>query len=88
MTACRTPGRGKGIACSWWLTTGGSSGVYVKLNPDGTVALTSGAVELGTGALDRRGANARRGAGVDLDRHQRIATVDTQHVALRLRRPG
>ena len=27
-------GRGKGLACSWWLTTGGSSGVYVKINPD------------------------------------------------------
>jgi CO/xanthine dehydrogenase Mo-binding subunit len=44
-------GRGKGIACSWWLTTGGSSGVYVKINPEGTVILTSGAVELGSGAL-------------------------------------
>src|SRR5215468_1549368 len=29
--------RGKGIACGWWTTTGGSSGVYVKINPDGTV---------------------------------------------------
>jgi len=44
-------GRGKGIACSWWLTTGGSSGVYVKINPEGTVSLVSGAVEIGTGAL-------------------------------------
>jgi CO/xanthine dehydrogenase Mo-binding subunit len=44
-------GRGKGIACSWWLTTGGSSGVYVKINPEGTVILTSGAVELGSGAI-------------------------------------
>ena len=44
-------GRGKGIACSWWLTTGGSSGVYVRINPDGTVTLVSGAVELGTGAI-------------------------------------
>jgi CO/xanthine dehydrogenase Mo-binding subunit len=45
------PGRGKGIACGWWTTTGGSSGVYVKINPDGTVALNTGAVEIGTGAL-------------------------------------
>ena len=44
-------GRGKGIACGWWMTTGGASGVYAKLNPDGTVLLTSGAVELGTAAL-------------------------------------
>ncbi|MFQ5945268.1 MAG: xanthine dehydrogenase family protein molybdopterin-binding subunit [Anaerolineae bacterium] len=43
--------RGKGIACGWWTTTGGSSGVYVKINPDGTVALNTGAVEIGTAAL-------------------------------------
>ncbi|MBI4589710.1 MAG: xanthine dehydrogenase family protein molybdopterin-binding subunit [Candidatus Rokubacteria bacterium] len=45
------PSRGKGIACGWWTTTGGSSGVYVKINPDGTVALNTGAAEIGTGAL-------------------------------------
>ena len=45
------PGRGKGIACSWWMTTGGSSGVYVKINPDGSATLVSGAVEIGTGAI-------------------------------------
>jgi CO/xanthine dehydrogenase Mo-binding subunit len=43
--------RGKGLACGWWTTTGGSSGVYVKINPDGTVALNTGAAEIGTGAL-------------------------------------
>jgi CO/xanthine dehydrogenase Mo-binding subunit len=42
---------GKGIACSWWTVTGGSSGVYVKLNTDGSVVLMSGAAEIGTGAL-------------------------------------
>ncbi|MBK7471608.1 MAG: molybdopterin-dependent oxidoreductase [Betaproteobacteria bacterium] len=45
------PGRGKGIACGWWMTTGGSSGVYVKINPDGSATLVSGAVEIGTGAI-------------------------------------
>ncbi|MBI1845702.1 MAG: xanthine dehydrogenase family protein molybdopterin-binding subunit [Candidatus Rokubacteria bacterium] len=45
------PGRGKGIACGWWTTTGGSSGVYIKVNPDGTVALNTGAAEIGTAAL-------------------------------------
>ena len=39
------------IVCGWWTTTGGSSGVYVKINPDGTVALNTGAVEIGTAAL-------------------------------------
>ena len=49
----RRPGkwRGKGLACGWWTTTGGSSGVYVKINPDGTVALNTGAAEIGTAAL-------------------------------------
>lgn len=45
------PHRGKGIAVAWWTTSGGSSGVYIKLNADGTVNLTSGAVEIGTGAV-------------------------------------
>ncbi|HEY3187245.1 MAG TPA: molybdopterin cofactor-binding domain-containing protein, partial [Solirubrobacteraceae bacterium] len=45
------PGRGKGLACGWWTTTGGSSGVYVKVNPDGSVALNTGAAEIGTAAL-------------------------------------
>jgi CO/xanthine dehydrogenase Mo-binding subunit len=45
------PGRGKGLACGWWTTTGGSSGVYVKLNADGSIALNTGAAEIGSGAL-------------------------------------
>ncbi len=45
------PGRGKGIACGWWTTTSGSSGVYVKLDPDGRVVLNTGCAEIGTGAL-------------------------------------
>jgi CO/xanthine dehydrogenase Mo-binding subunit len=45
------PNRGKGLACSWWTVTGGSSGVYVKLNADGTVVLSTGAAEMGTAAV-------------------------------------
>jgi CO/xanthine dehydrogenase Mo-binding subunit len=45
------PGRGKGLACGWWTTTGGSSGVYVKLSADGSIALNTGAAEIGSGAL-------------------------------------
>ena len=49
----RKPGtwRGKGLACGWWTTTGGSSGVYVKLHPDGSIALNTGAAEIGSAAL-------------------------------------
>jgi CO/xanthine dehydrogenase Mo-binding subunit len=60
------PGRGKGIACGWWTTTGGSSGVYVKINPDGTVALNTGAVEIGTGALTGAAQVLAEELGVDL----------------------
>lgn len=51
--ANRKPGpwRGKGIACSWWTTTSGSSGVYVKVDPDGKVVMNTGCAEIGTGAL-------------------------------------
>ncbi|MBV9861812.1 MAG: xanthine dehydrogenase family protein molybdopterin-binding subunit [Alphaproteobacteria bacterium] len=45
------PGRAKGLACSWWMTTGGTSEVEVTLHEDGTATLISGAVEIGTGAL-------------------------------------
>src|SRR4029450_13348850 len=47
----RARGGGRGLAIGWWTTTGGSSGVYVKINPDGTVALNTGAAEIGTAAL-------------------------------------
>jgi CO/xanthine dehydrogenase Mo-binding subunit len=60
------PGRGKGLAIGWWTTTGGSSGVYVKINPDGTVALNTGAVELGTAALTGAAQVLAEVLGVDL----------------------
>jgi len=60
------PGRGKGLACGWWTTTGGSSGVYVKINPDGTVALNTGAAEIGTGAITGAAQVLAEELGVDL----------------------
>jgi CO/xanthine dehydrogenase Mo-binding subunit len=60
------PGRGKGIACGWWTTTGGSSGVYVKINPDGTVALNTGAAEIGTAALTGAAQVLAEELGIDL----------------------
>jgi CO/xanthine dehydrogenase Mo-binding subunit len=60
------PGRGKGLACGWWTTTGGSSGVYVKISPDGTVALNTGAVEIGTAALTGAAQVLAEVLGVDL----------------------
>jgi CO/xanthine dehydrogenase Mo-binding subunit len=60
------PGRGKGLACGWWTTTGGSSGVYVKINPDGTVALNTGAAEIGTAALTGAAQVLAEDLGIDL----------------------
>src|SRR5881396_3808869 len=61
-----TADRGKGLACGWWTTTGGSSGVYVKINPDGTVALNTGAAEIGTAALTGAAQVLAEELGVDL----------------------
>jgi CO/xanthine dehydrogenase Mo-binding subunit len=69
-------GRGKGIACSWWLTTGGSSGVYVKINSDGTVSLVSGAVELGSGAITGAAQILAEELAIDLA-DINVAEVDT-----------
>ena len=60
------PGRGKGIACGWWTTTGGSSRVYGKINPDGTVALNTGAAEIGTAALTGAAQVLAEDLGVEL----------------------
>ena len=60
------PGRAKGLACGWWTTTGGSSGVYIKINPDGTVALNTGAAEIGTAALTGAAQVLAEELGVDL----------------------
>ena len=60
------PGRGKGLACGWWTTTGGSSGVYVKINPDGSVALNTGAAEIGTAALTGAAQVLAEELGIDL----------------------
>lgn len=69
-------GRGKGIACGWWMTTGGSSGVFVKLTPEGRVVLTSGAVEIGTGALTGAAQILAEELTLDLD-DITVPTVDT-----------
>ena len=45
------PHRGKGLACGWWPTTGGSSGCLAKLDVGGKVVLTVGTQEIGTGAI-------------------------------------
>ncbi len=43
--------RGKGLACGWWTTTGGSSGCLAKLDVGGKLIVTVGTQEIGTGAI-------------------------------------
>jgi CO/xanthine dehydrogenase Mo-binding subunit len=40
-----------GVACGWWPCFATKSGAYVKLNPDGTGTIVTGAQENGTGAV-------------------------------------
>ena len=40
-----------GVACGWWPCFPGNAGAYVKLNPDGTGTIVTGAQENGTGAV-------------------------------------
>jgi CO/xanthine dehydrogenase Mo-binding subunit len=43
--------RGKGLACTWWLTVGGASGCAVQMNEDGSVVVQTGATEIGSGSV-------------------------------------
>lgn len=61
-----TKGRGKGISCGWWTTTSGSSGVYVKIAPDGKVFLNTGCAEIGTGALTGAAQILAEALGIEL----------------------
>jgi len=40
-----------GIACGWWPCFAANAGAYVRLNPDGTGTILTGAQENGTGAV-------------------------------------
>lgn len=51
ITANRKPYRGVGVACAIWNTNNAPGGSTIKLNDDGTVMLTTGATEIGSGAV-------------------------------------
>jgi CO/xanthine dehydrogenase Mo-binding subunit len=44
-------GEAIGVACGWWPCFAANAGAYVKLNPDGTATIVTGAQENGTGAV-------------------------------------
>jgi CO/xanthine dehydrogenase Mo-binding subunit len=45
------PDEAIGVACGWWPCFAANAGAYVKLNPDGTGTIVTGAQENGTGAV-------------------------------------
>ena len=68
-----TPGflRGKGIACTWWLTVAGAGGCAIQMNEDGTVVVHTGATEIGTGSVSAGIAQIVAGElGVGMDQVQ------------------
>src|SRR5262249_3328378 len=70
------PRRGTGPACVWRTSSVRSSGVYVKITPDGTVALNTGAAEIGTAALTGAAQVLAEDLGVELaDIH--VVSADT-----------
>lgn len=73
----RQPNQGRGLACCWWTTTGGPSSAYLTLDPGGTIVLTTGATEIGTGAVQAGVAQICADEfGVGLE-HIRIVASDT-----------
>jgi CO/xanthine dehydrogenase Mo-binding subunit len=45
------PDEAIGVACGWWPCFSANAGAYVRLNPDGTGTIVTGAQENGTGAV-------------------------------------
>jgi CO/xanthine dehydrogenase Mo-binding subunit len=43
--------RGYGLACTWWSTLGTPSAAVIEAHEDGTLTLSTGGVEIGTGAI-------------------------------------
>jgi CO/xanthine dehydrogenase Mo-binding subunit len=77
-TEPRQHGRGKGLACSWWTTTGGASSAYIRLDEDGSFVLAVGGTEIGTGALTAGVAQICAGElGIDPEELQLIS-ADTE----------
>jgi CO/xanthine dehydrogenase Mo-binding subunit len=50
-TAGTGDARGRGMACTWWTTTGMPSSAYIRVDEDGSFVLFTGATEIGTGAV-------------------------------------
>lgn len=76
--APRPVGRAVGVACAWWTTTAGPAAATTRLEGDGTVALITGATEIGTGALAAGVVSlTARAIGIREDQVRLASTADT-----------
>lgn len=74
----RPPGRAVGVACAWWTTTAGAAAATARLEGDGTVAVITGATEIGSGALAAGVVSlTARALGVREDQVRLASTSDT-----------
>lgn len=74
----RPPGRAVGVACAWWTTTAGAAAATARLEGDGTVAVITGATEIGSGALAAGVVSlTARALGVQEDQVRLASTADT-----------
>jgi CO/xanthine dehydrogenase Mo-binding subunit len=72
--------RGRGIAVGFWASRGMPGGNTLKLNPDGTVAITTGSVDLsGSHSVLQQIAGEELGVGID---KVGIITADTDTAAV------
>jgi CO/xanthine dehydrogenase Mo-binding subunit len=76
--APRPEGRAVGLACAWWTTTAGAAAATTKLESDGTVAVITGATEIGSGALAAGVVSlTARALGVEEQQVRFVSTADT-----------
>lgn len=74
----RPPGRGVGVACAWWTTTGGPAAATTRLENDGSISIVTGATEIGSGALAAGVVHLAADAmGLDPQQVRLAATGDT-----------
>jgi CO/xanthine dehydrogenase Mo-binding subunit len=70
---------GIGIACAWWTTTGMPTSANVRVDGDGTFTVTTGATEIGSGAVAAGVVHLVAEAfGVEPDRVRLASTCDTE----------
>ena len=76
--APRPKGRAVGLACAWWTTTAGAAAATTKLESDGTIAVITGATEIGSGALAAGVVSlTARALGVTEEQVHLVSTADT-----------